>query len=585
MSEAEPISPTEPPTDTPGVGAEPDLSVPDMSPLAPGQRLGPYVVQALVSQGRSGWVYRARHPITRLPHLLKVLKQRDAAVEARLKAAVLQQARLRHPNAVPFTDTVEEGGIFALVCAAVDGPPLRDLIESGKGMPIDDALPLFAEMLAGVYAGHRLGILHLALTPDCVRLVVLPERVVARVLDFGLATALGTRPAPQSVGVRYVAPEFLDGAGGPGSDIFSLAVIFYEMICGTPPFWGRARAPAAGGLPLDVKPIEKLVPDCPLAVAAALRWALHYEAADRPADAEVFARALFGEDFVLFEEGDLTEIDEFEALPEDTRPVPTTDNGYWEIDVQADPSVRPVKRVERTRPRLARSLEPTQPVDVALPPTPALAVDEPPQPVRAPPRAAPPRGPEPRIATVDALRLARLAFQFIAAPLMLVFGLGFFQAAWAGWQLGMARANVQFASASVDALLADAFDAAEDLVALGAPAAPIQAAVDRGRAAQGLTERIDALVALQDVIQRDLHVLPAAKDPASEIRRRRMARSVETLDDDVAAWNASFTSLAEAQDAPLVGLGEAWGFADGRPFGQPLPFLSGPVQTVASGPE
>lgn len=573
--------------------------VADVSPLAPGQKLGVFVIQELVTQGRSGWVYRARHPITRVPHLLKVLRNRDAEVEGRLAEAVARQARLRHPNAVPFTDTVVAEGCFALVCAAVDGPPLRDLLQERRAMPVDDALPLFAEMLAGVHAAHRIGVTHLSLTPDNVRLVVLPDRVVARVLDFGLAAALGTRPAADAPGARYVAPECLEGKGVPASDIFSLGVLFYEMICGVPPFWGRARAGGAGGLPADVKAVERIIPDCPLAVAAALRWALQYDPAERPADGEVFARALFGEDFILFDEADASETEEIDPGPEHTRPVPTGDNPYWshpELDAEPDPSVRPVKRVVRSRSRLPSpsSLEPTSPIVMPLPPpshpaprvvagAPVAAAGAdvaipPPRPSSTRPQAS--AGP-----AVDRLRVARLLFQFVAAPLLLVVGLAFLQAAWAGWQLGVARANVRFASATVDALLADAFDTAADLVDLGAPVAPLQAAVDRGRAAQGLDERVEALVALREVIQRDLHVLPAAKDPASEIRRRRMARTAEALDDDAEAWRGSVLALADAESAPLVGLGEAWGFAEGRPFGQALPFLDGPVQTLATAPE
>lgn len=572
---------------------------------AVGDSIGPYRVLEEIGGGRSGVVFRVRHQAFRTNYVMKVLRRRDRAVEQRLRVEVQAQQRLRHPNAVPFGAVIETAETFALLIDPTEGPSLRELLVEGKRMPADDVMPMFAEMLAGVNAAHRVGVLHLGLTPDLVHLVPHEDRVFARVTDFGLAGALQRLPAADSGGARYIAPELVRdaGNGSTASDIFSLGVLLYEMLAGVPPFWGAARGPGRDGLPVDIKPVDRLVPECPPLVPAALARALQMDPDRRFPDCESFARALFGEDFVLFDEGDVGDAEQFDPRPEPTLPRPAarpalgvlhTDPGELDLDPDSQPVApflpppRPVKPVVRSRKGSAANDTTTGPTEEtpALDPAhlEALPVVEPAvAPVRSRSKVATTREPEAKPTTpaveptvapsISTVRAARMVFQYVVAPVVLLVGVVGAQAAWSGYKLGQARADVEVAAAQVDAKLAEGLADVTSLAVLTAGTPAVQTAVDRSRSARTLDERVDALRALQAALRLELQAVPSGGEPASELERRRLAKSVDGLTAAVDRGVQAQAALEGAEGAPLVNVGVSLGFADGRPFGQDLPFL------------
>ena len=210
----------------------------------------------------------------------------------------------RHPNVVAVTDVLDVRGHAALVLEYIEGVTLQGYLRERGPLPVDDALALFAQLLAGVGAAHAAGVLHRDLKPVNVMLTPGPTGVMVKVADFGLAkVVVGESQAGDTVqGLvmgtpGYMAPEQVGDAGGADAraDVFALGVILYEMLAGASPFehddiGATLRATVAG----KHVPLAEACP-VPEAVAQAVERCLSVDRAGRYADARELSRALFGE--------------------------------------------------------------------------------------------------------------------------------------------------------------------------------------------------------------------------------------------------------------------------------------------------
>ena len=225
--------------------------------LAPGTRLGPYKVIALVGTGGMGEVYRATDiNLTRqvaikvLPHAFANDPERLARFEREAKTL----AALNHPNIAQIYGFEKGDGIRTLVMELVEGPTLADRIAQGP-ISLDEVLPIAKQIAEALEAAHEQGIIHRDLKPANIKLR--PDGTV-KVLDFGLAKALEppsgthvdatasptiTSPAMMTgVGMllgtaAYMSPE--QARGKPvdkRSDIWAFGCVFYEMLTGTRAF-------------------------------------------------------------------------------------------------------------------------------------------------------------------------------------------------------------------------------------------------------------------------------------------------------------------------------------------------------------
>jgi TolB-like protein/cytochrome c-type biogenesis protein CcmH/NrfG len=224
-------------------------------PLTAGQRLGAYEIVSSLGAGGMGEVYRARDTRLSRDVALKVLPP-DVTGEADRLERFDREARaiaaLNHPHIVTIYSTEEADGIRFLTRELVDGSTLSDLVMSaGMAIPkfLDIAIPL-ADALA---AAHQKHITHRDLKPGNV-MVSHDGRV--KVLDFGLARVGGGAAGDDSliatrapithqgmiVGTMpYMSPEQVEGRTiDPRSDLFSLGVIFYELLSGERPFKGSS---------------------------------------------------------------------------------------------------------------------------------------------------------------------------------------------------------------------------------------------------------------------------------------------------------------------------------------------------------
>ena len=157
--------------------------------LAPGTRLGPYEITALIGAGGMGEVYRARDTTLNRDVALKILPAEfttDPERLARFKREAQVLAALDHPNIGAIYGFEDTDGAHALILQLVEGPTLADRIAVGP-MPIDEALPIAKQIADALQAAHQQGIIHRDLKPANIK--VTPDGRV-KVLDFGLAKLL-----------------------------------------------------------------------------------------------------------------------------------------------------------------------------------------------------------------------------------------------------------------------------------------------------------------------------------------------------------------------------------------------------------
>ena len=177
--------------------------------LAPGRRLGVYEVLSVIGAGGMGEVYRARDTTLQRDVALKVLTEsvvRDAERLARFRREAQVLAALNHPNIAAIYGVEESAGTPALVLELVEGQTLADRLARGA-MPLDEALPIAAQIVEALEAAHAQGIVHRDLKPAN---VTLRADGTVKVLDFGLAKALDTSARPGQP--RPVADDHLAGA-------------------------------------------------------------------------------------------------------------------------------------------------------------------------------------------------------------------------------------------------------------------------------------------------------------------------------------------------------------------------------------
>ncbi len=206
----------------------------------------------LLGQGGMGAVYKARQ--IKLDRLvaLKVLPPavaNDPTFAERFSREARILARLNHPAIVGIHDFGDVNGLFYLIMEFVEGVNLRQSLADGKLEP-RQALAIVGELCAAMQYAHEMGVVHRDIKPEN---ILLDRQGRVKVADFGLAKLVGqTRPLARLTATRqamgtphYMAPEQWEKPleVDHRADVYSLGVVFYELLTGELPL-GKFAAPS-----------------------------------------------------------------------------------------------------------------------------------------------------------------------------------------------------------------------------------------------------------------------------------------------------------------------------------------------------
>ena len=259
------------------------------------EQLGKYKIVDKLGQGAMGEVFRAHDPVLGRDVAIKVTAGKlsgDEASRQRFLREARAAAQLTHPNIVTVYDYGEEPATY-IVMELLEGTDLRALIEQGRIQSLEDKLAVMEQILDGLAFAHSKGLVHRDLKPGNIHL--LPNGQV-KIMDFGLARHEEDAAATGAVmgTPYYMAPETAQGeATTTRSDVFSLGVLFYELLSGKRPFTG-ASVPAVllAVATKDPEPLAQAAPDLPPALGPFVGRALAKNPEGRYADAAEMLDAL-----------------------------------------------------------------------------------------------------------------------------------------------------------------------------------------------------------------------------------------------------------------------------------------------------
>lgn len=206
-----------------------------------------YRLEESLGKGTSSEVFRAWDTQMERSVALKLMTHAvDSAVQARFLSEAEVITHLCSPHTVPVFDMgVAADGRLFVAMQLVEGQSLANQLAAGS-QPVRQVLLWGAQIAEALAEAHAAGVVHRNLKPANVMLDTAPgaSAPVARVLDFGIATAAGpTGTSHDAVGTRqYMPPETTRGTHGPAGDLYQLGLIVHEGLRGVPCFEGSPEA-------------------------------------------------------------------------------------------------------------------------------------------------------------------------------------------------------------------------------------------------------------------------------------------------------------------------------------------------------
>jgi serine/threonine-protein kinase len=263
------------------------------------QQVGKYTITGELGRGGMGVVYRGQDPVIKREVALKVLRRRDLdpndaeSVLERFKREAQAAGSLHHPNIVAIYEYGEDGDAVFIAMECVPGRSLRDHLVAGYRPELKAFPEILDQLLEGLEYSHSRGVIHRDIKPGN---VLISEMGTAKISDFGIArleqshlTLMG-----EVLGTPYyMAPEQFDGqTADERSDVYSAAVIVYEVLTGRRPFEGQGAALMRQILEAPPPLPSTLEPRLPKEMDRVLLKALAKRPEDRFRSARQFLEAL-----------------------------------------------------------------------------------------------------------------------------------------------------------------------------------------------------------------------------------------------------------------------------------------------------
>jgi serine/threonine-protein kinase len=261
--------------------------------------IGQYEIGELLGEGGIGQVHAAFDTVLQRDVAIKSLRPEllsDSNFVDRFRVEATSLARLNHPNITTIYSLIPDGRNLYMVMERVRGHTLDEILKK-RNAPIEvrESLAIIAQAADGLAYAHSMGVIHRDIKPSN---LMIAENGVLKVMDFGIARVRGSQRLTRTgsiVGtIAYMAPEQLRGEEGDEScDLYSLAIVLYEMLSGLPPFNATSEYDLMQAQ-INQRP-ERLIPRVPglqLAVESALLRALSKKPAQRFPSTRAFSDAL-----------------------------------------------------------------------------------------------------------------------------------------------------------------------------------------------------------------------------------------------------------------------------------------------------
>ena len=262
-----------------------------------GKNISHYKILEKLGEGGMGVVYKAEDSklkrdvaIKFLPHHISASQEERDRFEVEAQAA----AALNHPNIATIYSIEEDGDEVFIVMEYIDGPELSEKVKNGR-LSTDESFGIIEQIASGLQAAHQKGIVHRDIKSGN---IMLTKTGQVKIMDFGLAkvkwSVLVTREGTTLGTAAYMSPEQARGDKiDHRTDLWSMGVIFYEMLAGRLPFKGEfEQAMMYSIMNEEVEPITSVRSDLPSAIDDVMRKILSKEPIDRYQDAAEFLSEL-----------------------------------------------------------------------------------------------------------------------------------------------------------------------------------------------------------------------------------------------------------------------------------------------------
>ena len=241
--------------------------------ITKGQKINDrYEIIQTIGEGGMANVYLARDVIIDRLVAIKVLRGDLAGDEKfvrRFQREALAASSLDHHNIVEMYDVGEDHGMYYIVMEYIQGKTLKQLIKKRGALTLSECIDIMLQLTDGVNVAHSSYIIHRDLKPQN---IMIQDNGEIKITDFGIAMALNNTQLTQTNSVmgsvHYLPPEQASGKGATvKSDIYSMGIMFFELLTGTLPFKGENAVEIAfKQIKDDIPSIREINPSIPQSV-------------------------------------------------------------------------------------------------------------------------------------------------------------------------------------------------------------------------------------------------------------------------------------------------------------------------------
>ncbi len=212
--------------------------------ISKGQKINDrYEIIKSIGEGGMANVYLGYDEILDRNVAIKILRgdlSNDEKFVRRFQREALSASSLSHPNIVEMYDVGEDNGLYYIIMEFVDGKTLKQLLKRRGSLTLSEAIDIMLQLTDGMAHAHDSYIIHRDLKPQN---IMIQDDGQIKITDFGIAMALNSTQLTQTNSVmgsvHYLPPEQAAGKGSTiKSDIYSMGIIFYELLTGKLPFKG-----------------------------------------------------------------------------------------------------------------------------------------------------------------------------------------------------------------------------------------------------------------------------------------------------------------------------------------------------------